>query len=195
MASLPFIARARILGRSPSLSHVGPRVRIRWVTGFPEGANAEPCQPWRHPAGIEPSFFRRQHRARGRTIRRRGRWPDRHRPGASRGRDRAARVVDLMQAPTAPGGVERGPLQGTGDFPGIAMTLSTCSIGLTANTRDAGMARASELEEFFPNLTRRQPRINLYAAPSREWRLICAEIAGAIPRHFRHLMNPKRMRN
>jgi len=28
-----------------------------------------------------------------------------------------------MQAPTGPGGVERGPLRGTGDFPGIAMTL------------------------------------------------------------------------
>jgi hypothetical protein len=49
------------------------------------------------------------------------------------------------------------------------------------NTRDGGMARASELEEFFPKLTCRQPRINFYAAPSREWRLICAEIAGAIP--------------
>jgi hypothetical protein len=58
-----------------------------------------------------------------------------------------------------------------------------------------GMARASELEEFFPKLTRRPPRINLYAAPSREWRLIYAEIAGAILRHFRHLMNPRRMRN
>ena len=28
-----------------------------------------------------------------------------------------------MQAPTRPGGVERRPLRGTGDFPGIAMTL------------------------------------------------------------------------
>ena len=92
-------------------------------------------------------------------------------------------------------GLRAAHLQGTGDFPGIPMTLSTCSIGLTANTRDAGMARASELEEFFPKLTRRQPRINLYAAPYRERQLICAEIAGAIPRHFRHLMNPKRMRN
>jgi hypothetical protein len=27
------------------------------------------------------------------------------------------------RAPTGPGGVERGPLRGTGDFPGIAMTL------------------------------------------------------------------------
>jgi hypothetical protein len=34
------------------------------------------------------------------------------------------------------------------------------------NTRDDGMARASELEEFFPKLTCGQPRINLYAAPS-----------------------------
>ena len=90
--------------------------------------------------------------------------------------------------------MERGPLPGTGDFPGIAMKLDL-SIGRTANTRNTGMARASELEEFFPKLTRRQPRINLYAAPSKEWRLIYAEIAGAILRHFRHLMNPRRMRN
>ena len=75
------------------------------------------------------------------------------------------------------------------------VNCGTATMRKPINTRDDGMARASELEEFFPKLTCGQPRINLYAAPSREWRLICAEIAGAIPRHFRHLMNPRRMRN
>jgi hypothetical protein len=57
-----------------------------------------------------------------------------------------------------------------------------------------GMARASEPEEFFPKLTRRQPRINLHAAPSREWRANMRRDRRAIS-HFRHLMNLKRMRN
>jgi hypothetical protein len=34
-----------------------------------------------------------------------------------------ARAFSEIQVPTGPGGVERGPLRGTGDFPGIAMTL------------------------------------------------------------------------
>jgi NAD(P)-dependent dehydrogenase (short-subunit alcohol dehydrogenase family) len=42
------IGRATVL----HLAREGAHVR---VTGFPEGANAEPCQPWRHSAGTEPS--------------------------------------------------------------------------------------------------------------------------------------------
>ena len=75
----------------------------------------------------------------------------------------------------------------------IAGSATANLLGLWATA--IGMARASEPEEFFPKLTRRQPRINLHAAPSRDGGLICAEIAGAIPQHFRHLMNPKRLRN
>ena len=88
----------------------------------------------------------------------------------------------------------RGLVQGTGDFPGIAITLDLLNWahGQHARCRHGARQRAGGVlsETNSPST-----RINLYAAPSREWRLLCAEIAGAIPRHFRHLMSLKRMRN